>query len=73
MHIYDRQIPNPCELSIRKILGVFQGGGGGGLLQELTRALLIVINQQQRGHLLGPKTPCICWEFGGKAPMDILQ
>ena len=18
-------------------------------------------------------TPCICWEFGGKAPMDILQ
>jgi hypothetical protein len=28
--VYDRQIPDPRELSIRKIPGGVSGGGGGG-------------------------------------------
>ena len=38
MHVYERQIPDPCELSIRQIPGGVRGGGGW-LLQEWTHAL----------------------------------
>ena len=37
VHIYERQIPDPRELSIGKIPGGVPGGGGW-LLQELTHA-----------------------------------
>jgi hypothetical protein len=38
VHIYERQIPDPRELSIGQIPGGVPGGGGW-LLQELTHAL----------------------------------
>ena len=38
VHVHERQIPDPRELSIRQIPGGVPGGGGW-LLQELTHAL----------------------------------
>ena len=43
MHVYDRQIPDTCELSITQIPGgVPAFRGGGWLLQELTHALHVM-------------------------------